>query len=72
MDERVGSGAPYQKTEENSSFKVVMSAEAKKEYGSSLVLIVFGLMALYLGINWLPVLIPAATLVWYGSRQATW
>jgi hypothetical protein len=48
-----------------------MSAEAKKEYGSSVALIVFGLLALYFGVHWLLVLIPAATLVWYGSRQAT-
>jgi hypothetical protein len=54
--------------EENSPFEAIMSAEAKKEYGSTLALIIFGLMALFLGVNWLSLLIPAAALVWYGVR----
>jgi hypothetical protein len=46
-----------------------MSAEAKRDYGSSVALIVFGLLALYLGVHWLLVLIPAATLVWYSAGR---
>lgn len=42
-----------------------MSAQAKKDYGSTLALIIFGLLALYLGVHWLAILIPAAMLVWY-------
>ena len=45
-----------------------MSADSKKGYGSTLVLIAFGVMALYLGANWLLLLIPAAMLVWYRAR----
>jgi hypothetical protein len=45
-----------------------MSTAAKKEYGLSLALIAFGLMALYLGVHWLFLLVPAATLVWYATR----
>ncbi len=45
-----------------------MSAESKKGYGSTLARIAFGVMALYLGANWLLLLIPAALLVWYVAR----
>jgi hypothetical protein len=46
----------------------IMSAEAKKEYGSTLALLAFGVMALYFGIHWLIVLVPAATLVWLNAK----
>lgn len=45
-----------------------MSNQSKKQYGSTLALIAFGLMALFLGVTWLLVLVPAATLVWYGAK----
>lgn len=48
----------------------VMSAEAKTHYGSTLVLLVLGMLALYGGANWLVVLIPAAVLVWVGAHPA--
>jgi hypothetical protein len=44
-----------------------MSKDAKKSYGSMLALLVFGVLALYLGPRWLLVLIPAAALVWFGA-----
>ena len=43
-----------------------MSAETKKSLGWTTVLVVFGVAALYSGPTWLPILIPAAVLVWYG------
>jgi hypothetical protein len=48
-----------------------MSADAKKGYGLTLALIVFGLLALYGGAQWLMILIPAAFLVWYAANRAT-
>jgi hypothetical protein len=44
-----------------------MSAEAKTGYGSTLALLLFGVLALYLGARWLVLLIPAAMLIWYGA-----
>jgi len=44
-----------------------MSAEAKTGYGSTLALLLFGVLALYLGSRWLVLLIPAALLIWYGA-----
>ncbi len=44
-----------------------MSAEAKTGYGSTLALLLFGVLALYLGAHWLVLLIPAAVLIWYGA-----
>jgi hypothetical protein len=41
-----------------------MSADAKKGYGSTLVLIVLGILALYGGVTWLVLLVPAAVLIW--------
>ena len=46
-----------------------MSVDAKKGYGSTLALIVLGLIALYCGSQWLMVLIPAAFLVWYAGAR---
>jgi hypothetical protein len=47
--------------------EIKMSKDAKTSYGSMLALVVFGVLALYLGWRWLPLLIPAAALVWYGA-----
>lgn len=48
-----------------------MSADAKKGYGSTVVLMVLGVFALYGGGRWLLLLIPAAVLVWCASTGAT-
>jgi len=47
-----------------------MSVEAKRGYGSTLALLLLGVLALYFGAAWLVVLIPAAVLVWYEGRSA--
>jgi hypothetical protein len=48
-----------------------MSAESKKGYGSTIVMMILGLLAMYGGAQWLVILVPAAILVWYAaSRQA--
>jgi hypothetical protein len=47
-----------------------MSAEAKKGYGSTMILMILGVLALYGGAFWLLLLIPAAVLVWYASTGA--
>jgi len=44
-----------------------MSANSKKSIGWSIVLMIFGLAAMYAGTGSLILLIPAATLVWYGA-----
>jgi hypothetical protein len=44
-----------------------MSIEAKKGYGSTLILLFLGVLALHFGGSWLPVLIPIAMIVWYRS-----
>lgn len=44
-----------------------MSADAKREYGSTVVLIVLGILALYGGAHWLLLLIPAAALICYAA-----
>jgi hypothetical protein len=44
-----------------------MSIEMKKSYGSTLALILFGVLTLLLGTSWLVVTVPAAILVWYGT-----
>jgi hypothetical protein len=46
-----------------------MSSDAKKHYGSTLVLFAMGLLAFYGGAHWLLLLIPAAALVWYAARS---
>ncbi len=46
-----------------------MSVEAKKGYGSTLVLLLLGLLAFYGGSAWLLVLIPAAVLVWRAAGE---
>jgi hypothetical protein len=47
----------------------LMSADVKKGYGSTLVLIAMGLVALYARAQWLAILIPAAILVFYGATR---
>jgi hypothetical protein len=51
-----------------------MSVEAKKGYGSSLMLLFLGILALHFGGSWLPVLIPAAVILWFatGHLLAEW
>ena len=44
-----------------------MSADAKTNYGMTLVLIVLGVIALYAGARWLLLLIPAAAVVWFAA-----
>jgi hypothetical protein len=44
-----------------------MSANYKKSIGRSVLLMLLGLVALYGGMKSLIILIPAATLVWYGA-----
>jgi hypothetical protein len=45
----------------------VMSAEAGKSMGWTIVLVIFGVVALYCGPRSLALLVPAAALVWYGA-----
>jgi len=47
-----------------------MSANSKKSMGWTIVLILFGLVALFGGVKSLVVLIPAAMMVWYGVGPA--
>ncbi len=42
-----------------------MSATEKKEWGSTILLIILGVFALCGGVRWLAVLIPVALLLWY-------
>jgi hypothetical protein len=44
-----------------------MSADYKKSMGWTILLILFGVVALFGGVEWLTVLIPAAMLIWYGA-----
>ena len=48
-----------------------MRTNAKKSIGWTIVLMLFGVIALYGGEKWLVVLIPAAMLVWYGTDPNT-
>ena len=45
-----------------------MSANSKKSVGGTLTLILLGIAALFAGSKALVLLIPAATLVWFGTR----
>jgi hypothetical protein len=45
-----------------------MSRDVKKSMGSTIVLILLGIAALFGGVKSLVLLIPAAMLVWYGAR----
>lgn len=42
-----------------------MSAQAKKSYSSTLALVLLGVLAMYAGVAWLVVLVPAAVAIWY-------
>jgi hypothetical protein len=44
----------------------IMSVDSKKSMGWTIVLILLGVVALFAGVTWLTVLIPAAILIWYG------
>ncbi|MGD0567712.1 MAG: hypothetical protein ABSA78_04850 [Candidatus Sulfotelmatobacter sp.] len=44
-----------------------MSRNSKQSIGGTLILILFGIIALFGGVEALVVLIPAALLVWYGA-----
>jgi hypothetical protein len=45
-----------------------MSMDSKKSMGSTMVLILMGMAALYGGSKWLALLIPAALWVWYTAK----
>ncbi|MGD1025170.1 MAG: hypothetical protein ABR880_20485 [Candidatus Sulfotelmatobacter sp.] len=47
-----------------------MSADAKKGYGSTVILMILGMLALYGSTSWLLALIPVAILVWYAAAGA--
>ena len=44
-----------------------MNAQSKKSIGSTMLLLIFGIAAVYGGPKWLPILIPAAILVCYAA-----
>ena len=46
-----------------------MSADSKKSMGWTVVLIFLGMAAVYGGLKWLSLLIPAAVIVWYAARN---
>jgi hypothetical protein len=46
-----------------------MSAQMKKGDGSTIAMIILGLLAFYGGVGWLVVLIPAAILVRYSAMR---
>jgi hypothetical protein len=46
-----------------------MSADAKRKYGSTIALIILGILALYGGPPWLLLAIPAAVLIWYATTR---
>ncbi|MGA7694435.1 MAG: hypothetical protein WCA76_05365 [Candidatus Sulfotelmatobacter sp.] len=54
-----------------------MSADARKGYGSTLILMILGVLALYGGARWVGFLVPAAIIVWlaastrWHARRAT-
>jgi hypothetical protein len=52
-------------------WEVYMSAEMKKGYTSTLILIALGVLVLYVGAQWLLLLIPAAILAWYSAGGPT-
>lgn len=45
----------------------IMSAEAKKQYGMTVALLLLGALALYGGKAWLALVIPAAALIWLAA-----
>ncbi|MFZ0938243.1 MAG: hypothetical protein WAN63_02365 [Candidatus Sulfotelmatobacter sp.] len=57
--------------EEQKKGRIIMSADARKEYASTMVFIILGLLALYGDTRWLLALIPVAVLVWFAARATT-
>jgi hypothetical protein len=47
-----------------------MNANFKRSIGSTLLLVLLGLLAFLAGAKWLVVLVPAAVLVWFGASPA--
>jgi len=45
-----------------------MSMESKKSIGTTVILMIFGVLAMYAGLKSLVVLIPAAVLIWHEAR----
>jgi hypothetical protein len=45
-----------------------MSMDSKKSMGWTLILILLGMAALYGGLRWLALLIPAALLIWFAGK----
>jgi hypothetical protein len=54
---------------QNSNFQ---SSSFQKTIGWTILLILLGVAAICGGTKWLIVLVPAAMLVWYGSRATVW
>jgi hypothetical protein len=52
----------------NSKSMIFNNANSGKSIAWTIVLIIFGIAALYGGVKWLSLLVPAAILVWYGAR----
>ena len=46
-----------------------MSADIKKGYGSTILMMILGMLAVYGGAQWLIVLIPGALMVWYVATR---
>ena len=46
-----------------------MSADAKRKYGSTIVLMTLGILAVYGGPPWLLLVIPTAVLIWYATTR---
>ena len=44
-----------------------MSSDSRKSMGWAIVLILFGVIALFGGVKWLTLLVPAAMLIWYAA-----
>jgi hypothetical protein len=51
--------------EPEEAWRFPVSRNSKKSMGWTVVLILFGLVAMFGGVKWLVVLVPAAVLVWY-------
>jgi hypothetical protein len=46
-----------------------MSADVKKGYGSTMILMILGILALYGGAVWLLALVPVALLLWHAAAR---
>jgi hypothetical protein len=47
-----------------------MSNDTKNGYGTTIALMLLGMLAMYGGALWLVILVPAAALVWHASTRA--